>query len=83
MNVSETRRRVRTRKREHVDVVKTFNTKRSALSHYVVNFDCRIAMISKYQNHVTCMQAWRCDSMMQQCFRCCVALIACLVSDDI
>ena len=33
---------VRTRKREHVDAVKTFNTKKSALSQHVMEFDHRI-----------------------------------------
>ena len=33
---------VRTRKRGHVDAVKTFNVKRSALSQHVMYFDHRI-----------------------------------------
>ena len=37
--VGETRRSVRTRKREHADAVKTFNTKKSALSQHVMDFD--------------------------------------------
>ena len=40
--VGETGRSVRTRKREHVDAVKTFNTKKSALSQHVMDFDHRI-----------------------------------------
>ena len=40
--VGETRRSVRTRKREHVDAVKTFNNKKSALSQHVMDFDHRI-----------------------------------------
>ena len=40
--VGETGRSVRTRKREHADAVKTFNTKKSALSQHVMNFDHRI-----------------------------------------
>ena len=42
MYVGETGRSVRTRKREHVDAVKTFNTKKSALSQHVMDFDHRI-----------------------------------------
>ena len=40
--VGETGRSVRTRKREHADAVKTFNTKNSALSQHVMDFDHRI-----------------------------------------
>ena len=40
--VGETGRSVRTRKREHADAVKTFNTKKSALSQHVMDFDDRI-----------------------------------------
>ena len=40
--VGETGRSVRTRKWEHIDAVKTFNTKKSALSQRVVDFDHRI-----------------------------------------
>ena len=42
MYVGETGRSVRTRKREHVDAVKTFNTKKSTLSQRVVDFDNRM-----------------------------------------
>ena len=42
MYVGETGRSVRTRKREHADAVKTFNTKKSALSQHVMEFDHRI-----------------------------------------
>ena len=42
MYVGETGRSVGTRKWEHVDVVKTFNTKKSALSQHVVDFDHKI-----------------------------------------
>ena len=42
MYVDETGRSVRTRKRENVDAVKTFNTKKSALSQHVMDFDHRI-----------------------------------------
>ena len=42
MYLGETGRSVRTRKREHADAVKTFNTKKSALSQHVINFDHRI-----------------------------------------
>ena len=40
--VDETGRNVKTRKREHADAVKTFNTKKSALSQHVMDFDHRI-----------------------------------------
>ena len=40
--VGETERSVRTRKREHADAAKTFNTKKSALSQHVMDFDHRI-----------------------------------------
>ena len=40
--VGETERSIRTRKREHADAVKTFNTKKSALSQHVMDFDHRI-----------------------------------------
>ena len=40
--VGETGRSFRTRKREHADAVKTFNTKKSALSQHVMDFDHRI-----------------------------------------
>ena len=36
MYVGETGRSVRTRKREHADAVKTFNTKKLALSQHTV-----------------------------------------------
>ena len=42
MCVGETGCSVRTRKREHADAVKTFNTKKSALSQHVMDFDHRI-----------------------------------------
>ena len=42
MYIGETGRNVRTRKREHVDAVKTFNTKKSALNQHLVAFDNRI-----------------------------------------
>ena len=42
MYVGETGRSVRTRKREHVDAVKTFNTKKLALSQHVIDFDHRL-----------------------------------------
>ena len=42
VHVGQTGRSVRTRKREHVDAVKTFNIKKSALSQHVLNFDHRI-----------------------------------------
>ena len=37
--VGETRRSVKTRRREHVDAVKTFDTKKSALSQHVMDFN--------------------------------------------
>ena len=40
--VGETGRSVRTRKREHIDAAKTFNTKKSGLSQHVMYFDHRI-----------------------------------------
>ena len=40
--VGETGRSVRTRKRGHAGAVKTFNTKKSALSQHVMDFDHRI-----------------------------------------
>ena len=42
MHVGETGGSVRTRKREHADAVKTFNTKTLALSQHVMDFDHRI-----------------------------------------
>ena len=42
MYLGETGRSVRTRKRGHADAVKTFNTKKSALSQHVTDFDHRI-----------------------------------------
>ena len=42
MYVGETRCSARTRKREHVDAVKTFNIKKLALSQHVLDFDHRI-----------------------------------------
>ena len=42
MHVGETGRSVRTRKQEHVDAVKTFNTKKSALNQHVMDFDHKI-----------------------------------------
>ena len=42
MYVGETGRSVRTRKREFADAVKTFNSKKSALSQHVIDFDHRI-----------------------------------------
>ena len=42
MCVGETRRSVTTRKREHADAIKIFNTKKSALSQHVMDFDHRI-----------------------------------------
>ena len=40
--VGETGRSVKTRKRKHINAVKTFNTKKSALSQRVMNFNHRI-----------------------------------------
>ena len=40
--VGETGRSTRTRKREYADAVKTFNTKKLALSQHVMDFDHRI-----------------------------------------
>ena len=48
MCVSETRRSVKTRKRKHVDVVKTFNAKKSTLSRNVKDFDHRIGSFTEY-----------------------------------
>ena len=42
MYVDETGHSVRIRKRKHIDAVKTFNTKTSALSQHVMDFDHRI-----------------------------------------
>ena len=39
MCVGRTGRNFRTRKREHADAVKTFNSKKSGLSQHVMNFD--------------------------------------------
>ena len=39
MHVGKTGRSVRTRIREHVDAVKTFKTKSSALSQHVMDFN--------------------------------------------
>ena len=39
MYVGETGCSVGTREREHADAVKTFNTKKSALSQHVIDFD--------------------------------------------
>ena len=53
--VGETGRSVKTRKREHADAVKCFNTKKSALSQHVMDFDHRIywdnVKILKSQSH--------------------------------
>ena len=38
MYVGETGRSVRTRKQEHADAIKTFNTRKSALSQHVMDF---------------------------------------------
>ena len=46
MYVGETGRRVGTRKREHADAVNTFNTKKSALSQHVIDFDYRIDWVN-------------------------------------
>ena len=40
--VGETGRSVRTRKREHANAVETFNTRKSALSQHVMDFNHRI-----------------------------------------
>ena len=40
--VGETGRSVRTRKREHADAVKIFNTEKSAVSQHIMDFDHRI-----------------------------------------
>ena len=57
--VGETGHSVRTRKREHADAVKTFNTKKSALSQHVMDFNHRIdwddVKIPKLESH-----AYRC-----------------------
>ena len=54
--VGETECNIRTRKREHVDAIKTFNTKKSALSQHVMDFDHSIdwdnAKILKSEPHV-------------------------------
>ena len=54
--VGETGPSVRTRKREHVDAVKIFNTIKSALSQHVLDFDYRIdwdnVKILKSESHV-------------------------------
>ena len=42
VHVSKTGRGVKTRKWKHADAVKTFNTKKSALSQHVMDFDHRI-----------------------------------------
>ena len=56
MYLGETGRSVRIRKRKHVDAVKTFNTKTSALSQHVMDFDHRIdwdnVKILKSESHV-------------------------------
>ena len=53
--VGETGRSVRTRKRQHADAVKTFNTKKSVLSQHVMDFDHRIdwdnVKILKLESH--------------------------------
>ena len=53
--VGETGHCVRTRKRERTDAVKTFNTKKSALSQHVMDFDhkidCDIVKILKSESH--------------------------------
>ena len=50
---------IATRKREHVDAIKTFNTKKSELSQHVMDFDYRIdwdnVKILKLESH-----AYRC-----------------------
>ena len=42
MHVGETGRSVKTRKREHIDTVKTFNIKKPTLNQHVMNFAHRI-----------------------------------------
>ena len=42
MYIGETGRSVKTRKREHADGVKTFNTKKATLRQHVMDFDHRI-----------------------------------------
>ena len=53
--VGETGRSVGTRKREHVDAIKTFNIKKSALSQHGMDFDHRIdwdnVKILKLESH--------------------------------
>ena len=53
--VAETGRSFRTRKREHVDLIKTFNTKKSVLSQHVMDFEHRIdwdnVKILKLESH--------------------------------
>ena len=55
MYVGKTGRSVRNRKREHVNAVKTFNTKKSALSQHAMDFDHRInwnnAKMQKSESH--------------------------------
>ena len=68
MYVGETGRSVRTRKREHVDAVKTFNTKKSALSQHVMEFDHRIdwdnVKILKSESHA--IQTSRCGTFFDK-----------------
>ena len=55
MYLGETGRGVRTRKRKHADPIKTFNTKKSALSQHVMDFDHKIdwdnVKILKLESH--------------------------------
>ena len=58
--VGETGRSIRTRKREYADAVKTFNTKKSALSQHVMDFDHRIDT----EVGITCIQTSHCGKFL-------------------
>ena len=55
MYLGKTGRSIGTRKREHTDAVKIFNTKKSSLNQHVMDFDHRIdwdnAKILKLESH--------------------------------
>ena len=68
MYVGKTERSVRTRKREHVDGVKIFNTKKSSLSQPVLDFDHRIDWddVKIIKVRVICVQASRCGKFFDK-----------------
>ena len=76
MRVGETRRSVRTRKREHADAVKTFSTKKSVLSQHVMDFDQRIdrdnVKILKSESHAYGRRVAESSLINQKAYSCIV-----------